>query len=99
MDFSVLPSTSNTEIQSTGTGWREVVESPSLEILKTCLDALPCSLLQGTSGSRRFGLNDLQKFLPIPMILCLCDNNKEGNIVKKLWKSPHFFKHKTLVNC
>jgi len=34
---------------------REVVEYPSLEIFKTCLDAYLCDLLKGASYSRGIG--------------------------------------------
>ena len=37
---------------------REVVESPSLETFKTCLDAYQCDL-QESCFSRELGLNDL----------------------------------------
>jgi len=47
----------------------EVVETPSMEIFKTCLDAYPCNLLQGTCFSRGVGLDDLVRSLPTPAIL------------------------------
>jgi len=37
---------------------REAVESHSLKILKTCLDAFLCNLQEGTCLSRGVGLND-----------------------------------------
>ena len=48
---------------------REVVESASMEIVKTCLDAYLCSLLEGTCFSRGVGLNDLLRSFPTPVIL------------------------------
>ena len=48
---------------------REVVESPSLEIFKTCLDTFLCKLLQGICFSRAAGLGDLLTSLSTPMIL------------------------------
>ena len=49
---------------------RELVECCSLEISKTCLDTFPCNLLYGTYFSRWTVLNDLQRSLPTPVILC-----------------------------
>ena len=43
---------------------REIVESPSLEIFSSHLDAFLCNLLWGICFSRGVGL-DLQKSLPI----------------------------------
>jgi len=48
---------------------REAVESPSMEIFKTSLDAYLCNLLQGVCFSRQLGLNDLLRTLPTPLIL------------------------------
>jgi len=48
---------------------REVVESPSMEVLKTRLDTYLCDLLYGTCFGRQFGLVDLLKSLPTPAIL------------------------------
>jgi len=48
---------------------REVVDSPSLEIFKTCLDEVLCSLLLVTLLRQGVGLDDPQRSLPIPMIL------------------------------
>jgi len=48
---------------------REVVESPSLEIFKTCLDKVLCSLLWVTLLCQGFGLGDPQGSLPSPNIL------------------------------
>ena len=56
---------------------REVVESPALEIFKTCLDAVLCSLLWVTLLRQGVGLDDPQRSLPTPamlgfgVILCL----------------------------
>jgi len=47
---------------------REVVESPSLEIFKTCLDAVLCSLLQVPLLRQEVGLDDPQRSLPTPNI-------------------------------
>jgi len=43
---------------------REVVESPSLEIFKTCLDKVLCSLLWVTLLRQGVGLGDPQRSLP-----------------------------------
>ena len=50
---------------------RDVVESASMEILRTHLDAFLCNLLQGTClGTRGGGAGlDLPRSLPSPMIL------------------------------
>jgi len=48
---------------------REAVESPSLEILKTHLDAVLCSLLWVTLLGQGVGLGDPQRSLPTPAIL------------------------------
>jgi len=48
---------------------REVVESPSLEIFKTRLDAVLCSLLWVTLLRQGLGLDDPQRSLPTPTIL------------------------------
>jgi len=48
---------------------REVVESPSLEIFKTHLDAVLCSLLWVTLLGQGVGLDDPQRSLPTPTIL------------------------------
>jgi len=53
---------------------REVVESPSLEILKSHLDAVLCSLLWVTLLQQWVGLGDPQRSLPPPNILCFCDS-------------------------
>ncbi|GAB0206015.1 hypothetical protein GRJ2_003067100 [Grus japonensis] len=45
---------------------REVVESPSLEIFKTCWDAILCNLLWVILLYRGVGLDDLQRSLPTP---------------------------------
>jgi len=46
---------------------------PSLEIFKTCLDAVLCSLLWETLLRQVVGPDDPQRSLPIPTILCFCD--------------------------
>jgi len=51
---------------------RGVMESPSTEIFKSCLDAYLCNLLLGICFSRRFGLDDLLRSLPISAILWFC---------------------------
>ena len=48
---------------------REVVESPSLEIFQTHLDAVLCSLLWVTLLGQGVGLGDPQRALPTPTIL------------------------------
>ena len=48
---------------------REAVESPSLEIFKTCLDKVLCSLLWVTLLGQGVGLGDPQRSLPTPTIL------------------------------
>jgi len=48
---------------------REAVESPSLEIVKTCLDAVPCSLLWVTLLQQGVGLGHPQRSLPTLTIL------------------------------
>ena len=47
---------------------REVVEPPSMEIFKTCLDTYLCDLLYSTVFSRGVELNLLRSF-PTPVIL------------------------------
>ena len=48
---------------------REVVESPSLEIFRTRLDAVLCSLLWVTLLGQGVGLGDPQRALLTPTIL------------------------------
>ena len=48
---------------------RGAVESPSLEIFETRLDAVLCSLLWVTLLGQGVGLGDSQRFLPTPTIL------------------------------
>ena len=48
---------------------REAVESPSLEIFKTRLDAVLCSLLWVTLLGQGVGLGDPQRPLPTPTAL------------------------------
>ena len=52
---------------------RGVVESPSMEIFKTCLYTYLCDLFQGTCFVRGVGLNDLLRAFPTPAILWFCD--------------------------
>lgn len=47
----------------------ELVECPSLEILKICLDRIMCSLLYMNLLQHGIGLDDLQMSLPTPTIL------------------------------
>jgi len=52
---------------------REVVESPSLEVFKTRLDKVLCSLLWVTLLQQGIGLDDPQRSLPTPNILRFCE--------------------------
>jgi len=52
---------------------REVVDSPSLEIFKTHLDAVLCSLLWVTLLRQGVGLGDPQRSLPTPNVLSFCE--------------------------
>jgi len=47
---------------------REVMESPTLEIFKTCLDTILCNLLYGTCFSRELDSIPMRS-LPTPTIL------------------------------
>lgn len=47
----------------------ELVECPSLEILKICLDRIVCSLLYTNLLQQGIGLDDLQRSLSTPTIL------------------------------
>jgi len=53
---------------------RQAVESPSLEILKTYLDKVLCSLLWVTLLRQGVGLGDPQRSLPTPVMLGFCDS-------------------------
>ena len=56
---------------------REVVESPSLEIFKTCLDKQPAAgaaCCRWPCFGRRVGLDDPQRSLSSPTILWFCDS-------------------------
>ena len=53
---------------------REVVESRSLEIFQTPLDAVLCPLLWVTLLGQGVGLGDPQRALPSPNILSFCDS-------------------------
>jgi len=48
---------------------REVMDSPSLEILNSCLDAYPVQPAAGGLLCRGAELSDLQRFLPTPTVL------------------------------
>jgi len=50
------------------------VDSPSLEMFKTCLDAVLCSLLWVTLLRQGVGLGDPQRSLPTPNMLGVCDS-------------------------
>jgi len=65
---------------------REVVESPSLEILKTRLDAVLCSLLWVTLLRRGVGLDDPQRSLPTPTILWFCVCHDHGYLHLSAWR-------------
>ena len=54
---------------------KEFVESPSLEIFKTCLDTVLCSLLWVTLLWQGVGLSDPQRSLPTPAMLGFCDSS------------------------
>jgi len=56
------------------TGWVGAWQSPSLEIFQTRLDAVLCSLLWVTLLRQEVGLDDPQRSLPTPTILCFCDS-------------------------
>jgi len=53
---------------------REAVESPSLEMFKTRLDKVLCSLLGVTLLRQGVGLGDPQRSLPTPAMLGFCDS-------------------------
>jgi len=55
---------------------REVVGSPSLEIFRTLLDAVLCSLLWVTLLRQGVGLGDPQRSLPTPTMLGFGDSEK-----------------------
>jgi len=59
---------------------REVVESPSLEIFKTCLDTVLCSLLWVTVLRQGVGLDDPQRSFPTPTMLGFCDSMRSNLI-------------------
>jgi len=50
------------------------VESPSLEIFQTRLDAVLCSRLWVTLLGQGVGLGDPQRSLPTPAMLGFCDS-------------------------
>ena len=72
------------------------MESPSLEIFKTHLDKVLCSLLWVTLLRQGVGLADPQRSLPTPTILSFCDYylvttnftalNPDENSVADLWQ-------------
>ena len=60
--------------EAPGTHWHgeekaEMLQSLSMEILKTCLDAYLCNLLWGTCFGRGVGLHELLRSLPTPAVL------------------------------
>ena len=55
---------------------REAVESPSLEIFKTCVDKVLCSLFWVTLLQQGGWTGDPQRSLPTPTILGFCDSVK-----------------------
>ena len=71
---------------------QRLVESPPLEIFKTYLDAFPCDLLQGTC-IRVVELDDLQRSLPTPTILCNLHKHKSHSDDKgdrrSTWKKKY----------
>jgi len=54
---------------------KEAVESPSLEIFKTHLDKVLCSLLWVTLLGQGVGLGDPQRSLPTPTMLGFCETS------------------------
>ena len=76
---------------------REVVESPSLEIFKTHLDKVLCSLLQVTLLRQGVGLDDPQRSLPTPTSLWFCDHpftpyHGSSQLNQPSWRRPlHWF--------
>ena len=60
---------------------REVVESPSLEIFQTRLDAVLCSLLWVTLLGQGVGLGDPQRSLPTLTILWFCEPKRKDEPV------------------
>ena len=52
---------------------REAVESPSLEMFRTHLDTVLCSLLWVTLLGQGVGLGDPQRSLPTPTMLGFCE--------------------------
>ena len=66
---------------------REVVESPSLEILKTHLDKVLCSLLWVTLLRQGIGWGDPQGSLPTPTMLWFCDLEK---LLVRAWAPASF---------
>ena len=69
---------------------RGIVESPSLEVFRTQLGEVLCSLLW---VSRGVGLDDLQRSLPTPAMLGFCDKigfcgsiGKHSGATEGVWK-------------
>jgi len=57
------------------------VESPSLEIFQTRLDAVLCSLLWVTLLGQGVGLGGLQRSLPTPAMLGFCDSELRLRVI------------------
>ena len=58
------------------------MESPSLEIFQTRLDAVLCSLLWVTLLGQGVGLGDPQRSLPTPAMLGFCENRLPRAVVE-----------------
>ena len=71
---------------------RQVVDSPSLEIFKTRLDKVLCSLLWVTLLQQGVGLDDPQRCLPTPNMLWFCGKKMTIDLLESFFKSCHCYK-------